>query len=186
MAEPPETDREKQQRAIGALIWKDPERILDHAAKLRGTGALLECRLRGGSMGAAIPAGSRLRIAVGSTEPVRVGDVVAFVRDDGICVHRVAHRSGELLVTQGDACAYPDPPVDASRVVGPVREYLAGGEWKPVVAPRAEDRARSASGRGLLRLVTGLMKIDVRIARLAARALRLRGEGPAIAEGNEK
>lgn len=174
------------QRAIGALIWKDPGRILETAAKLRGTDATLECRLRGGSMGAAIPAGSTLRIDVGRTAPARVGEVVAFLRDEGLCVHRVAHRSGDLLVTQGDACFYPDEPIREARVLGPVTAFLDGGEWKPVGDAGAGERARSMMGRALLALVAALARMGVRPARLAARALRMRKEGPANAEGMEK
>jgi hypothetical protein len=174
------------QRAIGALIWKDPGRILETAAKLRGTDAVLECRLRGGSMGAAIPAGSALRIDVGRTQPARVGEVIAFMRDDGLCVHRVAHRHGERLVTQGDACFYPDEPIDDAHVLGPVTGFLDGAEWKPVGDARPGDPALTIGARALLGIVASLAKIDVRLAGFAARALRMRKEGPANAEGKEK
>jgi len=163
-------------RAIGALIWKDPERFLATAAQLRGTDAVLELRLRGGSMAPAIPAGSMLRIAVGRGGPFAAGEVVAFARADEVCVHRVAWRSGELLVTQGDACRVPDEPIDASRVLGAVTDFMDASAWRAVAttAPR-EARSRTAAGRGLLRLVVLLAKMDVRLARFAARALQPRG-----------
>ena len=169
-------------RAIGALIWKDPSRVLEAAAKLRGTDAVLECRLRGGSMSAAIHAGSLVRIAMRRGPPWRVGEVVAFVQGAGLCVHRVAHRRGAMLVTQGDACYYPDEAIDEASVLALVTECSAGERWQPVTTAPDTARARSAIGRTLLAFVAALLVLDVGLARLAARALRLRKEGPARIE----
>jgi hypothetical protein len=167
-------DREQRLRAIGALIWSDPGRIMENAARLRGTDAVIEMQLRGGSMGAAIPAGSTLRIALGRTGPCRIGEVVAFVRRSDVCVHRVAYlgrgaRAHEYLVTQGDGCYYPDPPIRASEVLGPVVEFRHDGVWRRTGEQPSPDRAQSAIGRGLLCLVANLMEYSVPLARAAAR-----------------
>ena len=137
-------------------------------------------------MGAAIPAGSALRIDVGRSAPACVGEVIAFVRDDGLCVHRVVHRAGALLVTQGDACFYPDEPIDDARVLGAVGAFLDGAEWRAVGAAPPDARARTLTGRALRAIVASLTRADVRLARFAARTMRLRREGPANAEGMEK
>lgn len=171
-------------QAIAELIWKDRERILDFAASLKGTDAVIECRLRGASMEPAIPRGARLRIAIGSTAALRVGEVVAFVRDDGVCVHRLAHRArdGEHLLTQGDACLYPDAPVPVRCVLGPVSEFRLDERWIPAGDCPADARSRSRAGRALLGLVAALLAVDARLARAAARVLRSRKETAASAQ----
>jgi len=180
----PQADPGELQRAVGALIWKDPGRILDAVSRLRGTAAAIECTLRGASMGAAIPAGARLRIDLGRGAPYRVGEVVAFVRGSGICVHRVAYlgqgpRASDQLVTQGDACFYPDAPVAARCVLGPVTELDDGAGWRPVAGPSSRDRSQSAIGRALLGALSALTELNVPLARCAARVLRLRKESAA-------
>lgn len=183
MTAPPESDAAQRLRnqAIGALLWKDPKRILGVVEGLRGTDAVIECRLRGGSMGIAIPAGSALRIHIGRTPPYRLGEVVAFAQGSGICVHRIAYfarneRVRDFLITQGDACHYPDSPIRTKDILGPITEYRLDGPWLPVGLTPSSDRASSSRGRMLLNIVATLMETDVRLARLAASSLRLRKE----------
>lgn len=183
MTEPsaPQPDREQLARAIGSLLWKDPERIRYAASKLRGTNAVIECRLRGGSMGRAIPAGAALRIDLGHAGPYRVGDVVAFVQAAGVCVHRVAYRgsnprTADLMITQGDACHYPDPPISGSDVLGLVTAYRVNEDWQPATTVPAPDRATSPVGKALLRWISRLMELHPRLAQWAARMLRIRKE----------
>jgi len=183
----PEADRNQLARAIGSLIWKDPARILDVVSQFRDSGAVIECGLRGGSMEPAIPRGSRLRIQIGRAAPFRVGDVIAFVQESGICVHRVAHlgrgpRSRDHIVTQGDACFNPDAPVGLRQVVGPVIEFRHGERWTTVANPSSAGRAQSLVGRSLLTLIAALTEVDVRLGRCAARFLRIRKEEPAAVE----
>ena len=184
---PPETDRQQLLRAIGSLIWNNPERLLDTASLLRGSDAVIECRLRGGSMEPAIPRGATLRIQLGRAAPYRVGEVVAFVQDSGICVHRVARlgrskRTRDFVVTQGDACYYPDPPIGTRQVLGPVTEFRSHRDWMPVDNAVFAGRARSPIGRALLMLISGLLELNVNLARSAARTLRLRKEHAMAAE----
>jgi len=184
----PEADRNLLASAIGSLIWKDPNRILDNVAQLRGTGAVIECNLRGGSMGTAIPAGSAIRIRLEAARPYRVGEIVAFVVHDGLCVHRIAYlgagaRAGNYVITQGDACQNPDSPIEVSHILGPAIEYKSGKDWTPPAERSIGSRASSFLGRNLLRVVAWLLQIDVRAATLAVKILRLRkesadGEGP--------
>ena len=129
----------------------------------------------------AIPRGSALRIDLSRERPWRTGEIVAFVRDSGICVHRIAYcgrgrRCADFIITQGDGCFYPDEPVNLGRVLGAVMAYRSQDEWIAAGDRASADRALSSPGRILLRLVAGLMEVDVAAARLAARALRLRSE----------
>lgn len=168
-------------RAIGSLIWKDPRRILENVAMLRGSGAVIECNLRGASMGTAIPAGSTVRVRLDAARPYGVGEVVAFVVHDGLCVHRIAYlgkgaRARAYLVTQGDACFYPDAPIEPRHILGPVLEFQSGGGWLAVSGTLTQDRAASFWGRSLLQMMSRLLEIDVRLATYAARILRLRKE----------
>jgi len=181
----PEAERNLLASAVGSLIWKDPNRILDNVAQLRGTGAVIECKLRGGSMGTAIPAGSAIRIRLEAARPYRVGEIVAFVVHDGLCVHRIAclgagARAGRYVVTQGDACQNPDSPIEVSHILGPAIEYKSGKDWLPPVERSSGSRAASFWGRGLLRVVAWLLQMDVRVATLAARVLRLRKESAEV------
>jgi hypothetical protein len=183
----PGADRKELSKAIGSLIWKDPERILDAASMLRGSAAVIECQLRGGSMGVAIPAGASLRIDLGTSASHRIGEIVAFVQDSGICVHRIAYlgrgsRSSDYIITQGDACFYPDPPINSKRVLGSVTEFRIGENWIVTGIQPSHDRARSIVGRFLLKLVAGLMEVNVRLAQGVARILRVRKEGPRVVD----
>jgi len=178
---PPGFSRAELARAIGSLLWKDPERILDAVSRLRGSDAVIECGLRGASMEPAIPRGSALRIDLGRPARYRIGEVVAFVKDSGICVHRVAYlgrgkRRTDFLVTQGDGCFYPDPPINLRQVLGPVTAYRAEDGWIPTSGQGSAGRAQSLTGRILLALVARMMEINVTVARGIAGALRLRKE----------
>lgn len=177
----PEADRDQLGRAVGSLIWKDPERILEAVSRLRGSDSVIVSQIRGASMGSAIPRGSALRISLGRAAPYRIGEVVAFVQDSGICVHRVAYlgrgrRAKDYVVTQGDACFYPDPPVSSQRVLGRVTEFRYEERWLPAADRASRDRAQSLAGRLLLKLVAGLLEVNVRLAQVAAGILRIRKE----------
>jgi hypothetical protein len=184
---PPDADRRELARAIGSLIWKNPALILDSVSRLRGSDTVIECRLRGGSMGAAIPSGSMLRIDLGRSGPYRVGEIIAFVRESGICVHRVAYlgrreRTRDFMVTQGDACFYPDPPVSTHAVLGAVTDFRCGDDWVATDMQVSAGRAGSITGKILLGLVAGLLELNVPVARGVAGALRIRKESATAAE----
>jgi hypothetical protein len=175
------SDTGDRSRAIGALLWKDPERILETAAALRESNATIECRLGGGSMGAAIPRGSTLRIRLSLETSYRIGEIVAFADESGLCVHRVVYigsgkRADGYLITQGDACYYPDPPVHSTRVLGRVTEFCHSGSWKATTMQPSPDHAVSRVGRTLKSVIAALLEWNVRPARIAARALRIRKE----------
>jgi len=182
------TGHAERVRAIGSLIWKDPDRILDMVSRFRDSGAVIECRLRGGSMGAAVPRGSMLRISLAGAGPYRIGQVVAFADYSGICVHRVVYLGRgssvrDYIITQGDACFYPDPPVKCERVLGAVTAFRQGDDWMSISVPPLPDRAHSPLGKALLSLIGGLLEMNVRVAQVAAKCLRIRKENASARSG---
>ena len=74
-------------------------------------------------------AGTSMLPSIAPGEPVSVecglvpeiGDVVMFLRDDQIGVHRLVAHCCDALVTWGDANPLPDFPIDTERVVGTIR-----------------------------------------------------------------
>jgi hypothetical protein len=92
----------------------------------RRTGREVSARFTGRSMEPTIPSGSEVRLACGA--PPGVGDVVAFIRDGHIVLHRVEALSpaGRWILTRGDACLLPDPPLtDRALVLGRATSPLA-------------------------------------------------------------
>ncbi len=86
--------------------------------------------ISGRSMLPLIRDGDRALVAHGSAD-VRRGDVVVFWREGGLIAHRVLRicgRDSELrFVTKGDNVPHPDPPIDASEIVGRVLAVQRGG-----------------------------------------------------------
>jgi hypothetical protein len=137
-------------------------------------------------MGRTIPAGSSVRVRLDAARAYRVGEIVAFVVHDGLCVHRIAYlgegaRTRGFLVTQGDACSNPDAPIKYQHILGPVVAFRADGDWRAVGHPALGERCTSSWARFLLKLVARLLELDVRLATGAAKALRLRKESPETA-----
>jgi hypothetical protein len=147
-------------------------------ARLQKANGTFECSLRGGSMGAAIPAGSRIRISVVDASAYRVGQVIAFLAEGRLFVHRIVHRgrrkgARDWLVTKGDRCLLPDAPVALTSALGTVSVWSpADGSWLP---PGPEDRgspvARGLSWAAVL-LLTGLLESDAQLAQWLIARLR--------------
>lgn len=108
-------------RAI-AEIWKRQRRELVAA-------------FGGGSMLPAIAPGQPLRLRCG--EAFATGDVIAFVIEEQMAVHRVIARGDGWILTRGDARVLPDPPLtELDRVVGRVVSLVDGGVDRAVPSPR--------------------------------------------------
>lgn len=152
--------------------------FLAAVARLRESHGVLECRLRGGSMARAIPAGSRIRIAFVDPDSYRAGQVVAFRYAGRILVHRIVYRgrwreARDTLITRGDRCLRPDFPVDVSSVLGAITHFSAGnGIWEP---PGQRER-RSFFARVISHMADAifalLIEIDVRLAKWLLATLR--------------
>jgi hypothetical protein len=123
-------------------------------------------RLRGVSMEPTIPSGSE--VVLRCAEPIRVGDILAFVTGDLLIVHRVIGLSDAAgwILTCGDAARVPDPPITDPRcTVGTVVMLRRGGEL--VTPPPPPD----SLGR---RLVQGVcLRVLQRWPRAGSRLVRL-------------
>lgn len=91
----------------------------------------------GESMYPVVPSGSRV-LVVPRRRAARPGDIVLVRRGERLILHRVRSASGESLVTKGDACEAPDPPIVRMRAIGlaiacddgrGVRPLAAAARW---------------------------------------------------------
>ena len=124
--------------AIGGLLQADAARVVALAARLKGPGRSITSTVQGASMGSALPSGSRIRIALTGGEHHELGQVIAFLSDGHVVVHRIVHRcasgrSAGHVLTRGDATLVPDPPVAYAHILGPVSRAAEG--VAPLVAP---------------------------------------------------
>ena len=79
--------------------------------------------------------GARLRVRLLSEPSCQAGNIVLYLSDAGFMVHRVAHlpRRGAAagyLVTLGDNCLVPDPPVRTHRLLGTVTAVQTASGWR--------------------------------------------------------
>jgi hypothetical protein len=96
----------------------------------------IEFVVLGGSMGKAVPSGSRIRIRFASGSKLAPGQIVAYVANDRIVVHRLVElatsRDIRYAITRGDATVCCDAPVPTSTVIGIVTKLHADGAWETV------------------------------------------------------
>lgn len=125
---------------------RDPAPSLEElaaAARLwRKTGRELKTRFGGSSMQPSLAPGSEVVLRCGAT--ASVGDIVAYVAEGRLVLHRVeavSARDGALL-TRGDALWLPDLPVqDPETVLGVVSAVGRDGRFAPPPpAPQATVR----------------------------------------------
>jgi len=184
--------------AIGRLLRADPARTLAVAQSLRAPGRSFESTVTGMSMGSVLGSGSRIRIALVHRDRYEAGEVVAYLADGQVIVHRVVHRGRAAaargyLITQGDATLVPDPPVDHGRILGPVTGVWRAGGWVPPSGPpRRPLRAKLAralslatavgalyvSPRATARALTALHRTAGALRAARARSGRRRAPGP--------
>jgi hypothetical protein len=166
-------------RSIGAFIWAARERVLAAGQHAGDTPErVIECRLRGASMAGAIPAGSRIRIALASG-PYQVGDVVAFMDDAQVVVHRIV-RAGvrrdapgnALIITRGDAMVVPDAPIETRAVLGRISAIAGGTDWCPVGAQQRLPRRDRLLALVLLAATAATLRLHAPLAQRLARWLQ--------------
>jgi hypothetical protein len=126
--------------AIGRMLRSDPQRALAVADTLRGPERWIESTVSGWSMGPSLPPGSRIRIALAPHGHHEAGEVIAYLSDDQVIVHRVVHhgRAGAArghLIARGDAAVVPDPPVELAHVLGAVTGVWRAEQWVPLSGP---------------------------------------------------
>ena len=170
----------ERRRALGAFLWSDESRILAQIAHWREIGGCLECRISGGSMGTAVPGGSRLRIGVSADAAYPVGRVVAFLVGTRVIVHRIVYRGRRRharghVITLGDAVLVPDLPVPLDSILGPVLELEDKGRWRPPTPAPARSLGRRLAARMMITAAGLALELNVGLARrLLARCAALR------------
>ena len=103
-------------------------------------GGMVEFTVRGVSMGAAIPDGTRIRIRSPHVETWREGRVVACAAFRTLIAHRIVYVGrGELalpfIITHGDGNWLCDAPILRSTVVGEVYEFELLNDWRTIAPP---------------------------------------------------
>lgn len=98
----------------------------------------LRLRVTGSSMLPSVWPGDILSVRQCGIAEVRVGDIVLFERDSGLCAHRVVSKirgtDQTCLITQGHQLPRPDPPVPAEELLGTIT-LIERGETR--LDPRA-------------------------------------------------
>ena len=159
-------------KSLGSFIWQDSARVLAAAGRGDPCQHVVECELRGASMSRAIPAGSRIRIALGGA-PYRRGEVVAFVTDTDLVVHRIVYVRQrwlrrdplEFIITRGDAMLLPDAPINTGFVLGRVVEMCVGAEWRAINARAQVPRRERALAFVILVAIAFLLNVRLPWAR---------------------
>jgi hypothetical protein len=128
---------------------RDPEPSLEElaaAARLwRKTGRELKARFGGSSMQPSVAPGSEVVLRCGAA--ASVGDIVAYLADGRLVLHRVEAVSARdrTLLTRGDALWLPDLPVrDLETVLGVVSAVGRDGGFAPP-PPAPQGMARRVS-----------------------------------------
>jgi hypothetical protein len=125
----------------------------------------------------AIPAGARLRVQLLDGDACSSGDIIYFARDDGYMAHRVVYHgwlgaTGGYLLTRGDSCIVPDPPVVSSRVLGTVVAVEIDGGWRAPGAPGSTSVVGRVARIVSLATVTALLWVSPSAAGVAATAFQ--------------
>ncbi len=126
--------------AVSAFLL-DRESLLPIVAARLGADATFESAIRGSSMAPAIPKFSRLRVELLGKRAPKPGDILYYLGNDGFVVHRlVRHISASsgrrYLLTIGDNCLSPDPPVCEHRILGIVTAVETSSGMRPPDLPR--------------------------------------------------
>ena len=101
-------------------------------------------RVRGASMGDALPGGAQVPVAARSP---RAGDVVVYTRGGDLIIHRLAFAVAGHGFTIGDNAPYPDPVIRMHDIIG-----IVPGAHRAAL-PAVLRVARHYCGRALRRLI---------------------------------
>jgi hypothetical protein len=177
---PAPTDDElaaRRRRAVSGLLLERPPLLLPLADRFRDHPTVVESAIHGSSMAPTIRPRSRLRVQLAGQQPCATGDIVYYLADDGYMVHRVVYRphaaaAAGYLLTQGDNCIAPDPPVPTDRVLGTVVAVHTARGWQPPGPPCAGRRLKRLLRGGMQAATIFAFERDVRAARGFAIAFR--------------
>lgn len=124
------------------------------ASLWRRTGRELRARFGGSSMEPTLPPGTEVLLRCG--ERGSPGDVIAFVAEGRLVVHRVVAlaRDGTWTLTRGDARVLPDAPIrDPEAILGRV-----AGVWRRDSLQDLPPGRDSLARRCVLRLCCALLR----------------------------
>ena len=150
-----------------AVELVEGETLAAVASLWRKTGRELRARFGGSSMDPALPPGTEVVLRCGETGAP--GDVIAFLADGRLVVHRVVARAadGSWTLTRGDARVLPDVPIrDPEAVVGRVRGVWRAGSLENLPAPTDSLRRRLA-----VRVACAALRTSPAVATAALRSL---------------
>lgn len=109
----------------------DKERILALSTCLRKGPIEFETCVSGGSMGKALPEGSKIHVRFATENHLSAGQVITYVSKYWLVAHRlvqcVTSNDIHYLITRGDATVCCDVPVRTSAVIGIVTEFQNAG-----------------------------------------------------------
>lgn len=155
------------------LLDRDPL-VLELASRLGGRDQVCESAIRGSSMSPAIPGRARLRVRLLAKQSCQAGDVVFYLSDEGFMVHRLVYQprrcsAASYVLTFGDNCLAPDPPVKKDRIMGTVIAVQTATGWRPPGPPRS-----ASVYHRLIRVVAyGVMVVTFWFSTSAARRLAI-------------
>lgn len=123
-----------------AALELSAEELAAVARLWRATRREVECRFGGTSMSPALASGAEVRLLCG--EGGAAGDIIAFLDEGRVLLHRVVAASAEhgWILTRGDARLLPDAPIRrAEDVIGRVTGVREGDGF--AAAPAAPPQS---------------------------------------------
>ena len=100
----------------------------------------IRLRVFGTSMVPSVLPGDLISVQRANLSEISLGEIVLYLRDDRLFVHRVVARAGDRddprLITRGDRLTYDDPSVSCSELLGRVTSIQTpDGRWHREVRP---------------------------------------------------
>lgn len=157
----------------------DGDRLLAFSHFLKKGSCEFESTVLGGSMGKALPPGSRIRVRFAHDANLMAGQIVAYVASDRIVAHRIvkiaASRDDHYVITCGDSTVCCDAPMPVSAVIGILTGLRSHGIWKPAPPPQPRRLGFRLLGNVLSCLVLSALWLNPRFANwVAARIFEAR------------
>jgi len=103
------------------------KKIQDTLIKLLKSGHEVEVPASGLSMFPLLLPGDKLLVSPGR---IQIGDIGVFISNKILIAHRLYKIENELYFFKGDGLIYPDQPINASNVIGIVKQRKRGNNIK--------------------------------------------------------
>jgi hypothetical protein len=157
----------------------DREWLLALSSLLKKNSREIESCVRGGSMGSALPEGSRIRIRFSTADSFVAGQIVTYIAQDRLVAHRIVQSAtsydDHYVITRGDGTVFCDAPVRTSSVIGIVTEFRNNERWQPVGPPADRGRGSGLVAAAISGMVVTLLRLNPRFSSwFAARMVEIR------------